>query len=94
MGSPHKVTVYTDHKNLTFYQTPQKLNCQQARWQLFLSEFEFELVHIPGNRMAIPDALSRRPDLCSDEDHDNEDITVLPDHVFIKAMDTELVVCG
>lgn len=90
MGSPHKVTVYTDHKNLTFYRAPQKLNRRQARWQLFLSEFEFELVHVPGNRMAIPDALSRRPDLCPDEDHNNEEITVLPDQLFIKALDTEL----
>ena len=26
MGSPHKVTVHINHKNLMFYQTPQKLN--------------------------------------------------------------------
>ena len=90
MGSPHKVTVHTNHKNLTFYRTPQKLNRRQARWQLFLSEFEFELIHVPGNRMAVPDALSRRPDLCPEEDNDNEDQIMLPEEVFVKTMDVEL----
>jgi RNase H-like domain found in reverse transcriptase len=26
MGSPHKLTLYTDHDNLRFYHHPQKLN--------------------------------------------------------------------
>jgi hypothetical protein len=30
LGSPHKVTVLSDHKNLTYFKTPQKLNRRQA----------------------------------------------------------------
>ena len=36
-GSAHPTTVLSDHKNLTFFRSAQKLNRQQARWSLFLS---------------------------------------------------------
>ena len=40
--------------------------------------------------MIQSDALSRRPDLCPDEDHDNEDMTILPESLFISLIDTDL----
>ena len=40
--------------------------------------------------MIQSDALSRRPDLCPDEDHDNEDVTMLPDNLFISLIDLDL----
>ena len=40
--------------------------------------------------MAQADALSRRPDHVLDEDHDNEDVTVLPDSVFVNFIDMQL----
>ena len=46
IGSPHKVTVLSDHQNLTYFKTAQKLNRQQARWSLFLSEYNLQLVHV------------------------------------------------
>jgi len=58
-GSPHTTTVYTDHKNLTFFRSAQKLNRRQARWSLFLSEFDIKLEHLPGNKMIQSDTLSR-----------------------------------
>ena len=62
MGSPHKVIVCTDHKNLTYFRSPKHLDPRQARWQLFLSQFDLGLVHVPGSRMKLADALSRRAD--------------------------------
>ena len=50
--------VHTDHKNLTYFQKAQKLTNQQARWSLFLSEFDIELQHLPGHKMILSDALS------------------------------------
>ena len=44
-GSPHTTTIFSDHKNLTFYRGAQKLNRRQARWSLYLSEFDVKLVH-------------------------------------------------
>ena len=40
--------------------------------------------------MIQSDALSRRPDLCPDEDTDNEDVIVLPDNLFISLIDNSL----
>ena len=36
------------------------------------------------------DALSRQPDFTPEEDTDNENITMLPDELFISLIDTEL----
>ena len=47
-GSGHTVTVFSDHKNLTYFRTAQNLNDQQARWSLYLSEFDIKLIHLPG----------------------------------------------
>jgi len=35
------------------------------------------------------DALSRRPDFVLDEDHDNEDVTLLPDRLFVNLIDID-----
>jgi hypothetical protein len=39
--------------------------------------------------MVKSDALSWRADLHPDEDNDNEDMTLLPDNLFVKVIDTE-----
>jgi hypothetical protein len=54
-----------------------------------LSEFDIKLVHILGKKNIQADALSRRPDLCP-QGVDNEDIVVLPEHLFVNLIDTEL----
>src|SRR5271170_3219221 len=90
VGSPHVVTVLSDHRNLTYFRTTQKLNRRQARWSLFLSDYNLQLVHMPGTQMIQSDALSRRPDHCPDEDTDNEDRTLLPEDLFIKSLDLDL----
>jgi RNase H-like domain found in reverse transcriptase/Reverse transcriptase (RNA-dependent DNA polymerase) len=50
-GSGHTTIVYSDHKNLTYFQTAQKLNDQQARWSLYLSGFDLKLIHLPRTKM-------------------------------------------
>jgi hypothetical protein len=87
-GSRHLVTILSDHKNLTYFCTAQELNCQQARWSLLLSLYDMKLVHIPGSQMVQSDTLSRRVDLHPDEDSNNEDMTLLPDDLFIKVINT------
>ncbi|ESK82961.1 reverse transcriptase-rnase h-integrase [Moniliophthora roreri MCA 2997] len=87
MGGKFKVVVLSDHKNLTYFRTAQKLNRRQARWSLFLSEFDLGLVHVPGKAMTQADALSWRSNEQDDIDTDNEDIIVLPERLFIKGID-------
>ena len=40
--------------------------------------------------MILSDALSRRPDFTPDEDIDNDNITMLPDNLFINLIDLDL----
>jgi hypothetical protein len=49
-GSPFKTKVLSDHKNLTYFRNPQKLNRRQARASLELSEYNLELKHILEKR--------------------------------------------
>ena len=56
---------------------------------MFLQDFNFHFIHLPGSTMGPADALSRLPD--PDTSSDNMDVTVLPDDLFIRAIDTTLI---
>ena len=58
-GFGHTTVVFSDHKNLTYFRTAQKLNDRQARWSLYLSEFDIKLIHLLGLKMIQSNALSR-----------------------------------
>ena len=76
-----------DHRNLTYFWTAQSLNCHQACWSLYLSCFNFELIHRPGHHSAKPDALSRHVDYKKGEE-DNQNQTLLPSTLFHISMTT------
>ena len=81
-GTRHRIEVWTDHKNLEYFQMAKKLNCRQARWLLYLSRFNFKLHHRPGTTMGKSDALSRHSDHSSGSE-DNSDVTLLRPELFI-----------
>ena len=83
-GSPHSVEVISDHKNLTYFRSAQKLNRRQARWHLFLTEFNITIKHQAGKTLTQADALSRRPGHDEGE-NDNKDVIVLEDKLFAKS---------
>ena len=56
---------------------------------MFLQDFDLHFVHIPGSDMGPADALSRLTD--PDISSDNTNVTLLPDDLFICAIDTALV---
>ena len=89
-GSGHTTIIYSDHQNLTYFQSAQKLNRRQARWSLYLSEFDVKLIHQPGSKMLQSDALSRQPDLIPTKDTDNEDMMLLLDNLFLNLLDLAL----
>ena len=82
-GSPHKIIIHSDHRNLTYWKDPQKLSRRVAREHQALMEYDIEIRHIPGKSNGRADALSRRPDY-DQGSHDNENVTVLPAHVFAR----------
>jgi RNase H-like domain found in reverse transcriptase len=88
-GSGHMTLIHTDHRNLTYFRKAQKLSDRQARWSLFLSEFDIKLQHLPGNKMILSDALSRRPDHCPKEDETKEEV-LLSDDLFLNLLDINL----
>ncbi|GLB43132.1 putative retrotransposable element tf2 155 kda protein type 1-like [Lyophyllum shimeji] len=92
-GARHKVEVYTDHKNLQYFLTAKKLNRRQARWSLYLANFDFVLHHRPGRSMGKPDALSRRPDH-GDGSTDNADIVLLKPEFFAVRAPQGLIAAG
>ena len=82
-GSPHKVIVYTDHMNLQYWQEPHKINQRVARQVLRLNEYDIELHHIPGRTNGRADTLSCLPQY-NQGNHNNENIVVLPDELFVR----------
>src|SRR5271168_4383174 len=88
-GSGHTTIIHSDHKNLTYFRTAQKLNQRQARWSLYLSEFEVKLVHMPGTKMIQLDTLSRRLDHGEGSEQDNDDMIMLPEGLFLNLLDRE-----
>jgi hypothetical protein len=80
-GARHPVEIWTNHKNLEYFQVAQELNCRQARWSLYLSHFNFTLHHKPSRSMGKPDALSRWADHGSRQG-DNNNLTLLAPELF------------
>jgi hypothetical protein len=72
-GHPLPFEIWTDHNNLTYFRTKHHLTRRQAHWSLFLSKYNFTLVHKPSVYNKA-DPLSRRPNLkegmVSDESED------------------------
>jgi hypothetical protein len=83
LSSPFPTTVFTDHKNLEYYRHPRHINRRVARYIPQLADYDFILVHFPGTANKS-DALSRRPDYPQGSE-DNDNITVLPPHLFARA---------
>jgi hypothetical protein len=88
-GTTHPVTIITDHKNLSYIKDPRKLSRRQARWALFLQDFDIVWKVLPGTKMAPADALSRRDYV--DTSLDNTDTSIVPSPAIINALDLSLV---
>ena len=83
MGGPYAVRILTNHKNLTYFRSLQKLNRRQARWHLFLSQFNYVLHHCPGSQLVQADTLTRTTHPTHTKD-DNVDLILLTDDKFAK----------
>jgi hypothetical protein len=98
-GAPHPVTILCDHQNLEYFTTTRSLNRRQARWYLFLSEFDFVLTHRPGKLNGKADSLSRRPDYLpsggEDDQQENMVQVIKPSQImalnFVISEDTSFI---
>ncbi len=87
-GSLHKIIIYLDHLNLQYWRLPQRISWRVAREVLELSEYDFEICHIPGGLNRRANTLSRKLGYDQGE-NDNRDVMVLPDHIFVRAANIE-----
>ena len=87
-GTQHPITIITDHKNLSYIRDPCKLSRRQARWSLFLQNFNIVWQVTPGTKMAPTNTLSRR-DLI-DTTMDNTDMAICLEPAVIGALDLTL----
>ena len=67
--------VITDHRNLGYFKQPQNLSHWQARWWLFLQEYNIRWGVERGINMGPADALSRKDKI--ETSNDNWEITLL-----------------
>ena len=88
-GSSFCTIIRTDHANLTYYRSPQRLTQRQTRWVVELMDFDVQLQHKPGKTMIPADALSRRHDHAIGIE-EQEDIIGLPDELFVRLLDLDL----
>lgn len=48
MGSNTPVLVLSDHVNLRYFTSAQNLTARQARWESYLRDFNFNILHLAG----------------------------------------------
>lgn len=76
LGAQSTFKIWTDHKNIEYFQAAHHLNCWQAHWALELAEHDFTHSHKLGCTNQCPDALSHYPDYYTG-DQDNSDTVLL-----------------
>jgi len=87
-GHPHKIEIWLDYQNLTFFRTAQKLTRRQTRWALFMTCFDFVLYHKPGKMMQVENPLSRQADHKMGIDLNNTNQVLLePEFFAINALE-------
>ena len=62
MSVHDEITVFSDHKNLEYFNSTKVLNRRQHRWAEFLQPFRFKVVYREGRLNEKADTLSRRRD--------------------------------
>jgi len=62
MSVDDQILVYTDHKNLEYFNTRKTLNRRQHRGAEFLQPFNFKVIYREGRLNEKADSLSRRRD--------------------------------
>jgi hypothetical protein len=87
LGTVHPTIVYTDHDNLTKYRHAQNISRRVSRYIPVVAEYNIQLHHKPGVSNCA-DALSRPPGTDKGSE-DNQDMIVLPDHLFCRTLTLE-----
>jgi len=86
MSVDDQILVYTDHKNLEYFNTTKTLNHRQHRWAEFLQLFNFKVIYREGRLNEKADALSRRRDYRPEAGSNSEPFTfIVLDIMFMRS---------
>ena len=88
LGADQETVIHCNHKNLTYYHSPQWLTAGQACWWNNLSQYNLKLIHVPRSKLIQADALSHQSNHVMEED--DETITMLPNELFTSLIATNL----
>ena len=83
LNVPQQFLIQSDHNNLKYFKSLQKITAQQACWQQYLQDYNFELVYFLGKSNTITNLLSRKKNF-EKEVNINENVTLLPENLFAK----------
>ena len=70
-GANLQFEIWNDHANLQWFMKRQDLNCRQARWAQYLSQFNFKWVHKAG-------VLSHQEDHAVGIQEDHKMVLIIP----------------
>ena len=59
----HDITVNTDHESIVSTIKKADATGRVARWLEMMAEFHVTVTHVPGSKLTVADAISRRTDL-------------------------------
>ena len=86
-ATPYAFEIHMDHNNLTYFMRSQNLSKRQARWQLWMSHFNYSLVYQKGTAMHVADPLSRCSDHYVHSSEDNKEQVLLQPESVNKIVD-------
>jgi hypothetical protein len=86
IGAENPTKIITDHKNLLYFAASRVLKQRHARWALFLNDFNYVLIHRPGELHGKADALSRRAEYEPTIEERRIKNVVIPTAKFLNAL--------
>ncbi len=86
LSSPFPFKVYTDHQALRYFTELRALSPRHWRLKLLMDKFRFTIVHVPGSKQVISDALSRAG---FDEDKPDNRLILLDPSLFANPADLD-----
>lgn len=87
-GAQVPFLVWIDHKDLEYIRMARRLNARQARWTLFFSQFNFNLLYRPGSQNTKLDTLSRMDE--SEKEAEVTEAPILPTSHLVVSLSWEI----
>ena len=76
MSVPEENVVFTEHRNLEYFNTTKLLNRRQAHWAEILNQFKLKIVYHPGGKNVKAHAVSRRVDPELEVEREKQDLRI------------------